>query len=253
MDTRQQQSLQTFRQILDWSAKRPNFAGATAGEGSTSPVGATVPASPIALQLGILRESVSTATARASEHEGLDREVLGLSAEIKSLRKGLIQDEMVHVATIARTAIPDVVRMTEALRTPRRTRRTETLLASAEAMAVAGQQYSEELVGSGLSADFPSQLRNKAAALQDAIDARRTTAVNRRGASKGFVEAIARGRKAVDRLTVVVKRELRDDPTTVSEWMQLRKLRKVAVRPAATPGTPSAPVVTTPGQEEAAA
>jgi hypothetical protein len=182
MDNRQQQSLQTFRQILDWSAERPNFAGVTPGEGSTSPAGATVPASPIALQLGVLREAVGTATARASEYEGLSRAVDGLAAEIKTLRKALIQDEFVHVATIARTAIPDVVQMTEALRTPRRTRRTETLLATAEAMAVAGEQYKEKLVGNGLSADFPDRLRSAATALRNAVDARRTGVVNRRGA-----------------------------------------------------------------------
>jgi hypothetical protein len=249
MDSREQQTLQTFRQILDWSAKRPNFAGVTPVEGST-PAGATVPASPIALQLGMLREAVSDATARASEHEGLDREVLGLGAEIRTLRKGLVTDEMVHVATIARTAIPDVVRMTEALRTPRRTRRTETLLASAEAMAVAGEKYKDELVGSGLSADFPDRLRNTAVALKNAVDARRTSVVNRRGASNGFLEALGRGRKAVDRLTVIVKRELRDDPTTVSEWMQLRRIpRRKATAGAVTP----VPVATTAPAPEAIA
>jgi hypothetical protein len=237
MDTRQQQSLQTFRQILDWSAKRPNFADVTPGEGSTSPVGATVPASAIALQLGVLRESVNTATTRASEFEGLDREVLGLGAEIRTLRKGLIRDQVVHVATIARTAIPDVVRMTEALRTPR-SLRTETLLAAADAMAKAGEQYKKELVASGLSADFPDQLRSSAAALKSAVDARRTRVVNRRGASKGFNEAMVQGRKAVDRLTVLVKRELRDDPTTVSEWMQLRRLpRRSAATGTSRPAT----------------
>jgi hypothetical protein len=243
MDTRQQQSLQTFRQILDWSAERPNFAGAASGEGSTSPVGATAAASAIALQLGVLREAVNTATARASEYEGLDREVLGLGAEIRTLRKSLVRGEIVHVATIARTAIPDVVKMTEALRTPRLLR-TETLLAAAEAMAKAGEQYKQELVGSGLSADFPDQLRSAAAALKSAIDARRTRVVNRRGASKGFDEAIVQGRKAVDRVTVLVKRELRNDPTTISEWMQLRRLPRRS--PVAGTNTPAAAGPTTP-------
>ena len=83
--------------------------------------------------------------------------------------------------------------------------------------------------------------------------------VNRRSASKGLDEALGRGRKAVERLTVLIKKELRNDPTTVGAWMQLRRLPRVngkAAARAAAPVSANAPVspaVTAPVQEVQAA
>jgi hypothetical protein len=253
MHNRQQQLHQVFRQCLTWAAERFNLTGLLAGGDSSTPAFFTTPATPIAEQCTVLQQAVGDATVCASEHERLDRDVRGLGAEATRLRRELVSNQMVHVATIARSAIPDVVRMTEALRTPRRTRKTEVLLAAAEAMATAGEKYMDKLVGSGLTADFPGQLRSAAAALKDTIDARKTSVVNRRGASKGLDEALGRGRKTVDRLTVLVKRELRNDPTAIGEWMQLRRIPKTAVRQATGASAPASAAATAPVQEKEAA
>lgn len=238
MDNRQQQLHQNFRQILAWSAKRPTLTGITAGGDSSPSAAWSPPDTPIARHFSALQQAVHDATARASEHEGFDRVVRGLNAEANALRRELFTNKMVHVAAIARTAIPDVARMTEALRTPRRTRKTEVLLATTEAMAQAVERYQDALVRSGLSANFPGQIRSVAAALKQVIDARKVNVVNRRGASKAFDEAIGRGRKAVDTLTALVKEQFRNDPATLAEWMQLRRIPKSGVRqhPGATAG-----------------
>jgi hypothetical protein len=261
MDNRQTQGLQNLRQILTWSAERPTLTGVIAGGTSSTPAGSTTLATPIAKQFAVLQQAVNDATARASEHEGLDREIRGQGAEATRLRKELVSQQMVHVATIARSAIPDVAKITEALRTPRRTRNTETLIATAEAMAKAVEQYKEDLTGHGLSVDFPGQIRGAAAALKDTIDARNANVVNRKSASKGLDEALGRGRKTVDRLTVLLKQELRNDPTTVSAWMQLRRLPRVSVKAATgasapAPAAPTAPATvaaTAPVQQTQAA
>jgi len=227
MDNRQQQYLQNFRQVLVWSAERPTFTGVSAGAGTGV---STTTVTPMVQHRSALQQAVDDATAFASAHEGFDRAVRGLNAEAGRLRTELVQGKLVHVAAIARTAIPDVARMTEAFRTPRRTRKTEVLLATAEAMAKAGEQYKDELVRSGLSADFPEQIRNAAASLREVIDERKVNVVNRRGASRGFDEAIGRGRKAVDAMTALVKLGLQGDPATVAEWMQLRRIPRAGVR-----------------------
>jgi hypothetical protein len=257
MNSHQQQVLATFRRALVWRTERPDVSGIPAGTitspaltgtpaGSTTPAPSTpaltgTPATPIAEQFSLLDSAVNDATAAASDQEGLNRSVLGLGAEIKTLRTELVSHQMVHVATIARTAIPDVARMTEALRTPKVTRKTETLLSAAEAMATAGEKYQPQLVAAGLPADFPAELRTVASSLKSAIDTRGASVATRRGTAKAFVEALARGRKAVDTLTVLIKRQFKGDKATVAEWMQLRRVPIVAVKqPAGT--TVPAPV-----------
>jgi hypothetical protein len=253
MNSRQQNTLSTFQRIQAWLAEHPELTGVTAGAsstpaltgtpaGSTSPATPTTPAAPavpantastitsIGEQSALLDAAVSEAETQFATENGLNRDITGLGSETKTLRTNLISNEMVHVATIARMAIPDVVRMTEAFRVPKVSRKTATLLASAESMANAGEQYKDKLVAGGLPADFPAQLRAAAAALKDAIETRGTSVANRVGASKQFHVALVNGRKAVDSLTVLIKRQLKGDTATIAEWMQLRRIPKVGVR-----------------------
>ncbi|MFI5311029.1 MAG: hypothetical protein ACHQQ3_07335 [Gemmatimonadales bacterium] len=249
MNNHQQQVQSTNRRIISWAPEHPDITSIILVGSSSTPARtialapSTTPATPIAEQLLLLEKSVNDAEAAASEFEGINRSVLGLGAEIITLRTDLVSHQMVHVATIARTAIPDVVRMTEALRTPRVTRKTEVLLSSAEAMAKAGEQYQAQLVAAGLAADFPAQLRGAAASLKSAIDSRGALVATRTGEARKFQEAIVRGRKAVDTVTVLIKRQFKGDASVIDQWMQLRRVPKsgvkqaVASAPAATPAT----------------
>jgi hypothetical protein len=257
MNARLQNTLSTFKRIQEWLAQRPELTGITAGASSTTPAGTTSPATsttpaPSSLPAGstsptsigaqslLLDAAVNDAVAAGADQDGLSRSILGLGAETKTLRTQLISDQMVHVATIARQAIPDVVRMTEAFRVPHITRKTETLLAAAESMAKAGEQYKDKLVAGGLSADFPAELRSAAAALDDAVKSRGSDVANRKGASTSFHEALKRGRKAVETLTAIIKRQLKGDKATIASWMLLRRVPIVGVR------APSGTVVSAP-------
>jgi hypothetical protein len=278
MNARQQNTLSTFQRIQAWLAERPGLTGISAGASSTTPAGSTSPATsatpagptapagttttitPIGEQSVLLDAAVSDAEAQFASENGLTRDIIGLGSEARTLRTNLISNEMVHVATIARVAIPDVVRMTEAFRVPKVSRKTATLLAAAEGMAKAGEQYKDKLVAGGLPADFPAQLRAAAAALQDAVDTRGKSVANRVGASKHFHEALVSGRKAVDSLTVLIKRQLKGDKATIAEWMQLRRILKVGVRvpagttvPASVPATVPAVPATVPATAPATA
>jgi hypothetical protein len=238
MNSRQQNTLSTFKRIQDWLAQRPEITGITVSAG-TAGGSSTTPTS-IGAQSLLLDAALNDAVAAGANQDGLSRSILGLGAETKTLRTQLISDEMVHVATIARQAIPDVVRMTEAFRVPRVTRKTEALLAAAESMAKAGEQYKDKLVAGGLSADFPAELRSAAAALNDVVTSRGSDVANRKGASTSFHEALVRGRKAVDTLTVLIKRQLKGDKATIASWTLLRRIPIVGVR------TPSGTVVPAP-------
>ena len=249
MNARQQNTLSTFKRIQNGLAERPDLTGVVAGATSNAPTS-------IGAQALLLDAAVNDAVAAGAEQDGLSRSILGLGAEGSTLRTQLISDQMVHVATIARQAIPDVVRMTEAFRVPKVTRKNETLLAAAESMAKAGEQYKAQLVAGGLSADFPAELRSAAAALDDAVTSRGSEVANRKGASTSFHEALVRCRKAVDTLTVLIKRQLKGDKATIAWWMQLRRVPIVGVRaPSGTvvPAPVPAPVPAVPAPVQATA
>ena len=260
MNAKQQNTLGTFQQCQAWLAERPDVTGivpsaatgVTTG-GSSIPAQSTAPAAttltPIGEQVALLNAAVNQATAEAAAFDGLSRTVLGLGSEAITLRRELISNQMVHVATIARTAIPDVVRMTEAFRVPKVSRKNGTLLAAAESMAKAGEEYKSQLVASGLSADFLEELRSAASALRDVIQTRGTTVADRVGATTAFHEAMVRGRKAVDTITVLIKRQFKGDRATVDSWMQLRRIRKVGARTQAGATVPAALAATTPAAQ----
>lgn len=263
MNSRQQNTLATFKRIQAWLAERPELTGVVAGAstattaGSNPPAPSTAPTS-IGAQSLLLDAAVNDAVSAGAVQDGLSRSILGLGAESRTLRTQLISDQMVHVATIARQAIPDVVRLTEAFRVPKVTRKTEALLAAAESMAQAGEQYKDQLVAGGLSADFPAELRSAAAAVDAAVKSRGGDVADRKGASTSFHEALVRCRKAVDTLTVLIKRQFKGDKSTIAAWTQLRRIPIVGVRapsgtvvPAPVPVT--VPAVPTPVQVTAPA
>jgi hypothetical protein len=243
--------LKALRRGQSWFTENPGLTSVPSADGSTTTL------TPIGQQAAALDAAVADITIHAAEQEAFDRSCRGLAALIAQYRKDLVSDQMVHVATIARVAVPDVVRMTEAFRTPDGVG-SEKLLIAADAMAKAGDQYKEEMVRRGLSADFTDELRASAAAYKDAIDTRGAALASRRGAAVAVQGAMQRGREALDTLTVLLKKKLKGNRAKLAEWSQLRRVTQVAVRddaaataaPAATGTTtaPTPPNASTPGQ-----
>jgi len=243
--------LKALRRGQSWFTENPELISVPSADGSTTTL------TPIGQQAAALDAAVADITLHAAEQEAFNRSCRGLAALIAQYRKDLVSEHMVHAATIARVAIPDVVRMTEAFRTPDGVG-SEKLLIAADAMAKAGDQYKEEMVRRGLSADFTDELRASAAAYKDAIDTRGAALASRRGAAVAVQDAMQRGREALDTLTVLLKKKLKGKRAKLAEWTQLRRVTQVAVRddaaataaPAATGTTtaPTLPSASTPGQ-----
>jgi len=227
--------LKALRRGRSWFTENPELISVPSADGSTTTL------TPIGQQAATLDAAVADITLHAAEQEAFDRSCRGLAALIAQLRKDLVSHQMVHVATIARVAIPDVVRMTEAFRTPDGVG-SEKLLIAADAMAKAGDQYKTELIQRGLPADFNDELRASAAAYKDAIDSRGAALASRRGAAIAVQDAMQRGREALDTLTVLLKRKLKGDRARLAEWSQLRRVTQVAVR--GDPTATAAPVTT---------
>ncbi len=229
MNKRQQNTLQTFRAALEWLAGCPDLTG----------VGAAA-LTPIGVQAAAFATAVDDASAAAAEQEHSRREAKGSVALAKKLRKELVSNQMVHVATIARSALPYDAKMVEALRVRHTRRSARYQLTAAEAMAVAAGKYRDALVKGGLTEDIPATFRKAAASFEQAIGARAMAVSTRTGATARAHGALLLGRRKLELLTALLKRALRNDKPRFVAWMQVRRVAKVAVRRAGPPKPPLA-------------
>ena len=250
MDIRQKRTLQAFRRAQNWLLARadlttttptgPQLAGAT-------PKPASAP-SALGEQSNELDTVVEQVTKLAADQVQHFRGSKGSTAEAARLRAELFDQHIRPIARMAQLAIPDVVRMTESLRSPKANIDAEGLLAAAEAMANASAEYADVLEKRGLSVDFETERRDAMDAYRTAIDAAGEARGSRRGATQGMQDAFDRGRKILASMSVLVNKTLRGDPQGLAEWQQLSRVTLKGVQPtaAATAVPVPTPVATVP-------
>jgi len=244
MNAVQENTLQAFRRMKGWLAAHPELATGSAAADAA-----------LLKQVAAFSGVVEQLTTRGAQQESATRASRGSTAAAGSLRIELIKNHMQPVADMAKASIPDVVRMTVALRMPRVKVATEKLLNAAEAMAKAGEEYKPALVERGLHTDFVEQLRQVASDYKLAIDTRGQQVASRRGARAGIAAAIADGEKLVLSLSVIINNRLRADSAALAEWNQLKRVtikgsRSVAVA-APAPGASGTGVVEPPASAPA--
>jgi hypothetical protein len=258
MNTKQKRTLQAFRRIQGWIIAHPELAAATQStrpalvtSGSSTPAASTatlggVSAEGVSKLIGSFNTALDRITQNAADEDAHDRAARGHAAEIGRARKELFDHNLRQIAIMTETAIPDVARMTVALRRPR-ARDAEGMLAAAAAMAQAVAPYRQALVQRGLPADFIEQLLKAAASFKEAIDSRGASVAARHRAGQVLEESVQTGRRLVAALTIVVERRYREDRGLVAEWRQLKHVALVGARvsgaddeAAAGQGTPAA-------------
>jgi hypothetical protein len=92
----------------------------------------------------------------------------------------------------------------------------------------------------------PSPASVTAKQYRDAIDARGQLIAGRRGATTAVDVPLNRARKLADTLSVLVSRALPDDPASLAEWNQLKRVGRRGVRQTTgeDAGQPAAPAAT---------
>lgn len=243
MNTKQKRTLQAFRRIQGWIIAHPELASATqttrpalVTSGSITPAESTatlggVSAEGVSKLIGSFNSALDRITQNAADEDAHDRAARGHAAEIGRARKELFDHNLRQVAIMAETAMPDVVRMTVALRRPR-ARDAEGMLAAADAMVQAVAPYRQLLVQRGLPSDFVEQLSKAAASYKAAIDSRGGSVAARHRAGQVLEESVQAGRRLVAALTIVVERRYRDDRGLIAEWRQLKHVALVGARTA---------------------
>ena len=258
MNSKQKRTLQAFRRIQGWVVAHPELATNTNATQSTRPAlvasGSSTPAATqttapatlggvsaegVSKLIGSFNSALDRITQNAADEDAHDRAARGSAAEIGRARKELFDHNLRQVAIMAETAMPDVVRMTVALRRPR-ARDAEGMLAAADAMVQAVAPYRQLLVQRGLPADFVEQLAKAAADFKRAIDSRGASVAARHRAGQVLEESVQSGKRLVQALTIVVERRYRDDRGLVAEWRQLKHVALVGARVSGTDETQAA-------------
>ena len=265
MNSHEKRSFQAFRRAQAWLVARRDLAAAvsTVVRGSTGPqpvhatdsstatkqsiAAAFISSAAVAQKSAALDDVVAQLTTLAAEQDQNHREARGAAKEIVRLRTELVSHQMRHVAIIAKAAIPDLVRMSAALQRPTRMD-NEALIGAATAMADVAGQYKDLLVAEGLPADFADQLRTGSVALRQAIDSLGAAVGLRLKAGQAAHEAVRRGVRILDALSVIVAREYRGDAATLAQWNQQKRVtlvgpRQLAAQPPVMPAVPVIPPV----------
>jgi hypothetical protein len=227
MNSNQKRTFQAFRRIQGWLIAHPELTATQQSRptlvtpGTKQATTAGISPDGVAKQVAAFNSNVDFITLAASDQEVSERDGRGATVEAARTRKELVAIHMRHIAVVAETAIPDVVRMTVALQRPR-VADVEGTLAAADAMAKAAVQYRAELVSRGLPTDFIEQLQRAAAAYKQAIDTRGAARGKRALASSALETSTRKGKALLRTLSVFIERRFADDVNLLAEWRQLK-------------------------------
>ena len=163
-----------------------------------------------------------------------------------SLRKVLMRDHMAPLARIAKAELaltPELV----SLRMPRGRPTIPKLVAAAEGMAKAATPYISVFTDNGRPKDFIDQLNASATSLLVSASGHKNIQGRRTLATNGLQARLAAGRRIVHVLDSYVQTALKDDPTLLSGWNNVKRVNKVGSHtgsPATLPTTPATPAPT---------
>lgn len=153
----------------------------------------------------------------------------------RTLAYRLREHHMRPLVAIAQDEIAGQPGIQHAMQIPKDTASVTRLLAAAEAMAAAVEQYQPVFVAADRPKDFLEQLKQATAALRASVNEVATRTGTRVGARAGLAMEIRRGRRAVNRLHTVVKVAFENDPIALAWWKNAKRVRALPATPLATP------------------
>lgn len=184
-----------------------------------------------------LDQAVLDLTGHANVQDSSARKGMGETRQSRSLRRTLYR----RMRQVARVAVSKLQGVTEyaALQMPAANARISDVLARAGTMADAAAVHASVFTDAGLPADFVTQLRAAASAIEATLGDRSESGTTRVTATQGTRSASRRGRHAVKVLDSLIRLHLAEDDDLVSGWKSAKRFRAV-------------PVVQSPAQQEPA-
>lgn len=164
----------------------------------------------------------------------------GMTGRIGQLRKQLVRQQMAEIARVARDDLPDTPEMA-AFRIPARRISAERVIAAARGMAEAARHHAGVFTAAGLSPSFIDELSATIDALQSALDRRRQHSADGGGATRNLKDVLVAARRTMDVLDMLVRRDLRDNPTLLEKWISVKRTVRSGTGGVVTPEVVVAP------------
>jgi hypothetical protein len=108
----------------------------------------------------------------------------------------------------------------------------EQLVAAARGMATAAAPHAATFIAAGLPADFIAQLERVSDAMLTARRERAQSIGRASGATTSLRTKLAAARHIVHALDALVCTSVKDNPTLLANWNQVKRVQKVRSRPA---------------------
>lgn len=207
------------------------------------------------LGYGNAREILDDVVPRLREYAGAQVTGRRLSSAERrrqaQLERQLIVHHMRPLVTVARVQLEPAsdVRMPEAIRMPKAGIGVTKLLQACDGMIAAARPFEAEFIAHGLPADFLARFTAARNELEAVLGERAAFVDTHVGAAAGMRVQIARGRRAVNRIDVVVRAAFDGDEVTLTQW---RAAKRVRLMPAVAGGR-GAEVAAVPGEAVKAA
>lgn len=185
------------------------------------------------LGYGNAREILDEVVPRLREHAGAQVTGRRLSSAEKRRQEQLERQLIVHhmrpLVTVARVQLEPAsdVRMPEAIRMPKSSAGVTKLLQAADGMIAAARPFEAAFVAHGLPADFVARFITARNELEAVLGGRAAFVDTHVGASAGMRVQVARGRRAVRRIDVVVRAAFDGDEVTLAQWRAAKRVRQV--------------------------
>lgn len=222
MNTEQRRALRSFRRVHEFLAAHP-ITDAPASYGR---------------QAVELTEVLAQLAEESREQVSGIRTTQGDAKREKALKDRLWLQHMKPISRIAREAL-GAAGMDKDLKLPPRSAVSETMIASARAMADAASDRAAVFVEHGLPADFAEQARDAATQLENALTARALSERRRTTATAATRELVKRGRRAVRLIDAILSPRIAQDAMLVAVWNSVKRPHEQGGNPGVVADEPS--------------
>ncbi|MCW5959733.1 MAG: hypothetical protein KIS76_06175 [Pyrinomonadaceae bacterium] len=162
-----------------------------------------------------------------------------------------LRDDLDYISAVWRTMPDETAGMENKFRRVR-SPNDQTLVAAANSFAdeALKPDIAPIFASRGIDADFFNALREKGAALARAIDVSASKRGERVGTNAAFTEPARRAKRAVDKLSPIVKHKYRTNPQKLAEWTVASHVERAPRRRDPPPPPPPAqPTGTEPNED----
>ena len=147
---------------------------------------------------------------------------------------GELLEEMRDITGFARSIGRKIAGLDDLFRVPQGSGKRK-LIAAARVFADNAEQHKESFTDYGMSADFITELREKADALEASLDETESTIGERVGATDTLGKDVDEASDIVESIDPIVRRVYRDNPTKLAAWTYASHVERHKPKPRASP------------------